>query len=79
MGKLFDVPFIGEYAEQIVATGEVGPYLVGDLLRRQIFSLATDEFHDPEDPPDALELGTGLRPAQREVVRVSIRITQLHL
>ncbi len=62
----------------MVATGEVGLYLMGQLLRRQIFSLPADELHDPEDSQNALEFGGGLGLTGRKVARVSTRVARLN-
>jgi hypothetical protein len=62
----FDIPLIGKYVEQVVATREVGVYLTCDLLRRQTLTPLANEVHDPEDPTHTFELGIDPRLTLRQ-------------
>src|SRR5918992_3000673 len=66
-GNLPNVSFVGQYVEQVIATGEVGVQLPGQLLGTQVLPAQADEVHDPEDPSNALELGGDRYLAYRRV------------
>src|SRR5918993_1324741 len=77
-GNLLNVSFIGQYVEQVIATGEVGAHLPGQLLGSQLLPAQANEVHDPEDPPYALELGGDRYLVYRRFVHTSLPTISPH-
>src|SRR5918995_5488356 len=77
-GDLLNVSFVGQYVEQVIATGEVGVHLPGQLLGSQLLPTQANEVHDPEDAPYALELGGARYLAYRRFTGIPLPMISPH-